>query len=96
MAITVGINGFGRTGRQVYKALRRYYDEHVDVVAINDLGSLDTLMYLLKYDTNYGHFPGEVVLTAEGFDAGGQPVKVFSEKDPKSDHATFIHSGGKL
>ncbi|NOT57860.1 MAG: type I glyceraldehyde-3-phosphate dehydrogenase [Deltaproteobacteria bacterium] len=82
MAITVGINGFGRTGRQVYKALRRYYDEHVDVVAINDLGSLDTLMYLLKYDTNYGHFPGDITLTADGFDASGQTVKVFSEKDP--------------
>ena len=82
MAITVGINGFGRTGRQVYKALRRYYDEHVDVVAINDLGSLDTLMYLLKYDTNYGHFPGDIIQTADGFDASGQMVKMFSEKDP--------------
>lgn len=82
MAITVGINGFGRTGRLVYKALRRYYDEHIDVVAINDLGSLETLMYLLKYDTNYGHFPGDITLTVDGFEASGQAMKVFSEKDP--------------
>ena len=82
MAITVGINGFGRTGRLVHKALRRYYDEHIDVVAINDLGSLETLMYLLKYDTNYGHFPGDITLTVDGFEASGQAMKVFLEKDP--------------
>lgn len=82
MALKVGINGFGRTGRQVYKALWWYYDEHVDVVAINDPGSLETLMYLLKYDTNYGHFHGDIIQTADGFDASEQTVKVFVEKDP--------------
>ena len=52
MAINVGINGFGRTGRQVYKALRRYYHNDINVVAVNDLGNIDTMTYLFKHDTN--------------------------------------------
>ncbi|NOT57690.1 MAG: type I glyceraldehyde-3-phosphate dehydrogenase [Deltaproteobacteria bacterium] len=82
MALSIGINGFGRTGRQVYKAIRRYYNDTLNVVAVNDIGNLDTMTYLLKYDTNYGHFPGDVSATKEGFIADGQAVKVFAEKDP--------------
>src|SRR5262245_19932713 len=54
MAIKVGINGFGRIGRQVYRAIRQRYDQDLDVVAVNDVGRLEIMTHLLKYDTNYG------------------------------------------
>src|SRR5512137_1080249 len=82
MAIKVGINGFGRIGRQVYKAIREKYDKDIDVVAINDIGKIDAMVHLLKYDSNYGRFPGEVVAQADGFAASGDEVKVLCERDP--------------
>src|SRR5216117_2048677 len=82
MAITVGINGFGRIGRQVYKAVRDHYDDKIDVVAVNDIGNIEIMTHLLKYDTNYGRFPGEVAPTEDGFIANGDKVKVFAERDP--------------
>jgi len=82
MTIRVGINGFGRIGRQVYKAIRDHYDDTIDVVAVNDIGSIKTMTHLLKYDTNYGRFPGEVIAKEDGFTANGDEVKVFAERDP--------------
>ncbi len=82
MTIRVGINGFGRIGRQVYKALRERYGDQVDVVAVNDIGDRPTMAHLLKYDSNYGIFPGEVKLTDDGFVANGDEVKVLAERDP--------------
>jgi glyceraldehyde 3-phosphate dehydrogenase len=82
MAIKVGINGFGRIGRQVYRAIRQYYDREMDVVAVNDIGKIQTMAHLLKYDTNYGRFPGDVVAREDGFVAGGDQVKVLAERDP--------------
>jgi glyceraldehyde 3-phosphate dehydrogenase len=82
MAIKVGINGFGRIGRQVYKAIRDHYDDQIDVVAVNDIGNLKIMTHLLKYDTNYGRFPGEVIPREDGFVANGDEVKVFAERDP--------------
>jgi glyceraldehyde 3-phosphate dehydrogenase len=82
MAIKVGINGFGRIGRQVYKAIRDRYDKDVDVVAINDIGNIKIMTHLLKYDTNYGRFPGEVIPREDGFVANGDEVKVLAERDP--------------
>jgi glyceraldehyde 3-phosphate dehydrogenase len=82
MAVRVGINGFGRIGRQVYKAIRDHYDTEMDVVAVNDIGNVKTMAHLLKYDTNYGRFPGEVIPRADGFVAGGDEVKVLAERDP--------------
>src|ERR1700746_2377486 len=82
MAITVGINGFGRIGRQVYKAIRDHYDDTIDVVAVNDVGNPKIMTHLLKYDTNYGRFPGEVRVTAEGCVADGDDVKILAERDP--------------
>jgi glyceraldehyde 3-phosphate dehydrogenase len=82
MAIRVGINGFGRIGRLVYRAIRQYYGDRVDVVAVNDIGSVKTMTHLLKYDSNYGRFPGDVVARADGFVAGGDEVKVLAERDP--------------
>jgi glyceraldehyde 3-phosphate dehydrogenase (phosphorylating) len=82
MAIRIGINGFGRIGRQVYKAIRERYDKEIDVVAVNDIGRINIMTHLLKYDTNYGRFPGEVSAREDGFVAGGDEVKVLAERDP--------------
>lgn len=82
MTITVGINGFGRIGRQVYKAIREHYDDQMDVVAVNDIGDIKTMAHLLKYDTNYGRFPGEVIPQEEGFIANGDAVRVLAERNP--------------
>ena len=82
MVVRVGINGFGRIGRQVYRAIREMYDKDIDVVAMNDIGKIEAMAHLLKYDSNYGRFPGEVVATANGFVASGDEVRVLSERDP--------------
>jgi glyceraldehyde 3-phosphate dehydrogenase len=82
MAAKVGINGFGRIGRQVYRAIRERYDRDLDVVAVNDIGRIEIMAHLLKYDTNYGRFPGEVVVRGTGFVAGGDEVRVLAERDP--------------
>jgi glyceraldehyde 3-phosphate dehydrogenase len=82
MAVKIGINGFGRIGRQVYKAIRERYDDVIDVVAVNDIGDIKSMTHLLKYDTNYGQFPGEVVAQESGFVADGDEVMVLAEKDP--------------
>ena len=60
MSTRVGINGFGRIGRQVLKAIRDYYPDELEVVAFNDIGDMKTMAHLLKYDTNYGRFDGKV------------------------------------
>jgi glyceraldehyde 3-phosphate dehydrogenase len=82
MAIRIGINGFGRIGRQVYKAIRERYDKEIDVVAVNDIGKIKIMTHLLKYDTNYGRFPGEVEAVESGFIADGDEVRVLAERDP--------------
>jgi glyceraldehyde 3-phosphate dehydrogenase len=82
MAVKIGINGFGRIGRQVYKAIRERYDDAIDVVAVNDIGDIKTMAHLLKYDSTYGQFPGEVVAREGGFVANGDEVMVLAEKDP--------------
>jgi len=60
MTTKVGINGFGRIGRQVLKAIRDYHPNTLEVVAFNDIGDLKTMAHLLKYDSNYGRFDGTV------------------------------------
>lgn len=82
MAIKVGINGFGRIGRQVLKAIRDDYPEALEVVAFNDIGDLGTMAHLLKYDSNYGRFDESVEVGDAGLIIGGTHVKVFSEMDP--------------
>jgi glyceraldehyde 3-phosphate dehydrogenase len=82
MAVKIAINGFGRIGRQVYKAIRERYNDAIDVVAVNDVGDIKTMAHLLKYDTNYGQFPGKVVAQEGGFVADGDEVMVLAEKDP--------------
>ena len=82
MAVKVAINGFGRIGRQVYKAIRQKYDHQIDVVAINDLGDIKMMAHMLQYDSTYGRFPGDVVRKEDGFVANGDEVKVLAERDP--------------
>ncbi len=82
MTTKVGINGFGRIGRQVLKAIRDHYPSSLEVVAFNDIGDLPTMAHLLKYDTNYGRFDGTVDVGDDGLIVDGKSVKAFKESDP--------------
>jgi glyceraldehyde 3-phosphate dehydrogenase len=84
MTVKVGINGFGRIGRQVIKAIRDYYPKDLEVVAFNDIGDLKTMAHLLKYDSNYGRFPGTVEVADNSLVIDGKTVKAFKETDPAS------------
>ena len=84
MTIKVGINGFGRIGRQVLKAIRDYYPETLEVVAFNDIGDTKTMAHLLKYDSTYGRFDGTVEVLEDGLLIDGKKVKVFKETDPSA------------
>jgi glyceraldehyde 3-phosphate dehydrogenase len=80
MAIKVGINGFGRIGRNVFRVT--IDDKDLDVVAVNDITDPKTLAYLLKHDSVLGNLKANVSATAEGISVDGQAVRVFKEKDP--------------
>ena len=82
MSIKVGINGFGRIGRLVYRAM--FNNPKFDVVAVNDLGDIKTMTHLLKYDSVHGIFFDDVKTTDDGFVADGKSCKVLSERDPKN------------
>ena len=82
MATKVGINGFGRIGRQVFKAIRDYYPDTLEVVAVNDIGDVATMAHLLKYDSNYGKFDGTVEIVEGGLNVDGKFLKVLAERDP--------------
>ncbi len=82
MTTKVGINGFGRIGRQVLKAMRDYHAGDLEVVAFNDIGDLPTMAHLLKYDSNYGRFNGQVAVDNDSLVIDGKPVKAFKETDP--------------
>jgi glyceraldehyde 3-phosphate dehydrogenase len=80
MAIRVGINGFGRIGRNMLRAALDYPE--IEVVAVNDLTDAATLAHLLKHDSVHGAFPKPVTVTADGLNVGGKPVKVLSVRNP--------------
>jgi glyceraldehyde 3-phosphate dehydrogenase len=82
MATRVGINGFGRVGRQSFKAMLERHPRELEVVAINDLTDTKTNAHLLKYDSTYGRFPGEVETTADSLIVNGHNIKVLSQRDP--------------
>jgi glyceraldehyde 3-phosphate dehydrogenase len=82
MATRVAINGFGRVGRQVLKAMLENYPDKFDVVAVNDLADAETNAHLFKYDSNYGRFPGTVEVKDGQLVINGREIKVFAEKDP--------------
>ena len=82
MAIRVGINGFGRIGRQVVRALREKYPSAIEIVAFNDLGDLETMAHLFRHDSNYGAYPGKIELAADSLIVDGDSIKAIAEKDP--------------
>ena len=82
MSANVAINGFGRIGRLVLRALYESNRDDLKVVAINDLGSVEANAHLLKWDSNHGPFPGEIIVKEDTIDLGKGPIKVTSERDP--------------
>ncbi|MDK2902584.1 MAG: hypothetical protein PWQ93_503 [Clostridiales bacterium] len=81
MSTKIGINGFGRIGRNAFKAMLAKYPD-MDVVAINDLTDSKTLAHLLKYDSCYGKFNGEVEATDDALIVNGKEIKILAERDP--------------
>jgi glyceraldehyde 3-phosphate dehydrogenase len=80
--VRIGINGFGRIGRQVLKAVLERHPDKLQVVAVNDLFDVETNAHLFKYDSNYGRFPGEVKVQNGGLMVNGQPIQNFAVRDP--------------
>ncbi len=82
MATRIGINGFGRIGRQVTRAIIERHPDKLEVAAVNDLGDTKTNAHLFKYDTNYGRYPGTVLAQDDAIVIDGKPIKVLSDRDP--------------
>jgi glyceraldehyde 3-phosphate dehydrogenase len=82
MTVKVGINGFGRIGRQAFKAIRDRHGDKLEVVAVNDLFPPETNAHLLKYDSNYGRFDGSVETKNGAIVVDGRAIRVFAERDP--------------
>ena len=81
MTVRVGINGFGRIGRNLFRAAKQSGAD-LDFVAVNDLGSLDTMAHLLKYDSVLGVLPNEIAATGDGISVDGDVLKVLSVRNP--------------
>jgi glyceraldehyde 3-phosphate dehydrogenase len=82
VAVRVGINGFGRIGRQALKALLERHPDEVEVVGVNDLFDTQTNAHLFKYDSNYGTYPGNVEARESAFVIDGREIQVSAERDP--------------
>ncbi|NCV47027.1 MAG: hypothetical protein EBW53_02800 [Actinobacteria bacterium] len=83
MTIRVGINGFGRIGRNFWRAARKNASD-IEIVAVNDLGNKATMAHLLKYDSVLGVLPDTIEATDDGISINGKTLKVLSERDPKN------------
>ena len=83
MSVRVSINGFGRIGRNILRAIIESGRDDIKVVAINDLGPIETNAHLLRYDTVHGRFPAAVKVSGDNIDVGTGPIKVTSIRDPK-------------
>ena len=83
MAIRVAINGFGRIGRNILRAAAEAGRDDIEIVAINDLGPVETNAHLLRFDSVHGRFPGEVKVSGDSIDIGNGPIKVTAVRDPK-------------
>jgi len=81
MGVRVGINGFGRIGRNFFRA-QNERDSELEIVALNDLGDAKTMAHLLRYDSNLGPFPGDVELADGVLRAAGEEIQILSERDP--------------
>ena len=84
MAVKVGINGFGRIGRNVLRAIIELGRTDIEVIALNDLGPVETNAHLMRYDSVHGRFPGTVTVKGDTIDVGRGPIKVTAERDPKA------------
>jgi len=84
MTVRVAINGFGRIGRNVLRAIAEAGRKDIEVVGINDLGPVETNAHLLRYDSVHGRFPGEVKVSGDTIDIGSGPIKVTAVRDPSS------------
>ncbi|MQF98632.1 MAG: type I glyceraldehyde-3-phosphate dehydrogenase [SAR202 cluster bacterium] len=82
MVTRIGINGFGRIGRQVLRATLERHSDKLEVVAVNDLSDSKTNAHLFKYDSSYGIYPGEVKPTERGISIEGKKIQVLAERDP--------------
>ncbi len=82
MPVKIGINGFGRIGRQVFKAMHDLHADKFQVVAVNDLTDPQTNAHLLKYDSTYGTFPADINATNDAITVNGRSLKVLAERDP--------------
>ena len=82
MAVRVAINGFGRIGRNVLRAIAESGRKDIEVVAINDLGPVETNAHLLRFDSVHGRFPGRVTVTGDSIDVGTGPIKVTAVRNP--------------
>jgi len=82
MSIRVGINGFGRIGRNILRAFHESERSDINIVALNDLGPVETNAHLLKYDSVHGPFPGDILVQGNVLDIGSGPIQVLSERDP--------------
>jgi len=78
----IGVNGFGRIGRLLMRVIKQYHNGKIEVVAINDLTDAPTNTHLMKWDTCYGRYPGDVSSTADSIVVDGRAIKVISERDP--------------
>ena len=84
MVTRIGINGFGRIGRQVLRATLERHPDKLEVVAVNDLSDSKTNAHLFKYDSSYGIYPGEVKPTERGISIEGKEIQVLAERDPSN------------
>ena len=84
MTVRVAINGFGRIGRNVLRAIAESGRKDIEVVAINDLGPVETNAHLLRFDSVHGRFPGEVTVKGDTISVGNGTIKVTAERDPPS------------
>ncbi|MGH8536561.1 MAG: type I glyceraldehyde-3-phosphate dehydrogenase [Gammaproteobacteria bacterium] len=83
MAIKVGINGYGRIGRNILRALYESRRTHeIQILAINDLGDVATNAHLTRYDSVHGRFPGEITVTDQSMVVDGDPIRILAERDP--------------
>lgn len=84
MATQIGINGFGRIGRQVFKAITDAYEDELEIVALNDLGDTETQAHLLRYDSTYGIYDVDIEVRDDVLVVDGREIKIFSEREPSS------------
>ncbi len=82
MAVKVAINGFGRIGRNVLRAIFESGRTDIEVVALNDLGPVETNAHLMRYDTVHGRFPGTVTVDGDTIDVGRGPIRVTAVRNP--------------